>query len=89
MFPKERIKDFFFISMKDIDDPPELNIMISKTIQLLRNNKMDVVELVVDGDNLLQRLVRLICIADWTSFYLAIMNEVDPTTIPIIMDLKG
>jgi glucose/mannose-6-phosphate isomerase len=64
MFPKNLINDFIIISMKDIEDPPELNSMINKSVQLLRNNKMEVIDVLVDGDNLLKRLIRLICIAD-------------------------
>jgi hypothetical protein len=44
--------------------------------------------LIVDGNNLLKRIIRLICTADWTSFYLGIINGINPNEIPIISELK-
>ena len=64
MFPKNLLKEFVVISMKDVDDPPELNIQINNSIKLLRNNNINVIEVVVDGDNLFCRVIRLIAIAD-------------------------
>ena len=64
MFPKNLLNEFVVISMKDVDDPPELNIQINNSIKLLRNNNINVIEVVVDGDNLLCRTIRLIAIAD-------------------------
>jgi hypothetical protein len=64
MFPVKMLSNFLIISMKDVDDKPEINTMISKSIQLLRDKNLDVVELIVDGNNLLKRIIRLICTAD-------------------------
>jgi glucose/mannose-6-phosphate isomerase len=88
MFPADLLNRFVVISMKDPEDSEELNTAISKSLELLREKGVEVIEVVVAGNTLLERIVRLICIADWTSFYLAIMNNTDPTPIPVIMKLK-
>ncbi len=40
------------------------------------------------GKYLLTRIFDLIYLADWVSFYLAMLNNVDPTPIPLIAQLK-
>ena len=88
MFPSDLLNRFVVIAMKDVDDSKELNVAISNSLDLLSENGIEVVEVVVAGNTLLERIVRLICLADWVSFYLAIMNNTNPTPIPMIMKLK-
>ena len=87
MYPSDLIEKFIIIAMKDIDDSDESNLAITNGLELLRDN-IHIVEVVVAGKTLLERIVRLICLADWFSFYLAIINKTDPTTIPLIEKLK-
>jgi glucose/mannose-6-phosphate isomerase len=41
-----------------------------------------------EARGLLARIFDMICLGDWVSFYLAMLNKVDPTPIPIISRLK-
>ncbi|MCL2038907.1 MAG: SIS domain-containing protein [Bacteroidetes bacterium] len=88
MLPANLLNEFIIIAMKDIEDSNNLNIAIDKGLNILRKKEIQVVEVVVAGDTLLERIIRLICIADWFSFYLAIINNIDPTPIPLITELK-
>jgi glucose/mannose-6-phosphate isomerase len=61
-----------FDAMKDILEP--------KVYQLI--------ELHAEGDSLLLEMFSLLYLADWTSYWLALMNEQDPSTIDDITALK-
>ena len=88
MFPADLLDKFVVIAMKDIEDSVGLNTAITNGLNLLRQKGIQVIEVVVAGHTLLERIIRLICIADWFSFYLAIINNTDPTPIPLITELK-
>jgi glucose/mannose-6-phosphate isomerase len=89
MFPPDLLDRFVVIAMKDIDDSDALNTTMSNALNILRQRGIEVIEVVVAGHTLLERIIRLVCIADWFSFYLAIMNNTDPTPIPLITALKN
>jgi glucose/mannose-6-phosphate isomerase len=40
------------------------------------------------GDSRLERMFSLIQMGDFISYYLAVLNEVDPTPVEVIEDLK-
>jgi glucose/mannose-6-phosphate isomerase len=86
--PSDLADRFFFISMTDKDDSEELNNLIKKSMLLLKNNGMNVMNIAIDAKFLLTRIYLLFWLGDWTSFYLAILNQVDPTPIPEISKLK-
>ena len=51
--------------------------------------KTKITELHVKGKSLLARMLWTIYVGDYTSYYLALMNKEDPTSIPVIKELKG
>lgn len=79
---------FVIIAMREQEDGEYINNMLQHSLKTLENNGRTYLELIVEGESLLERIVRRICIADWVSFYLAIINEVNPTPIPMIQNLK-
>ena len=89
VFPIDLLERFVVIAIKDIDDSKNLRDSLDNTVKLLREKNITVIEIMANEKNLLERLVRLICLADWVSFYLAIFNKVDPTPIPEIAKLKA
>ena len=86
--PIDILEYFIIIAIKDIEDSDDLNIGITNSLNLLREEYFEVIEVVVAGETLLERIIRLVCLADWTSFYLAIISKKDPTPIPLIARLK-
>ena len=40
------------------------------------------------GESRLARLFSLICLGDYTSYYMALLYEIDPTPVEIIEELK-
>ena len=41
------------------------------------------------GNNKFERLLKIIHFTDWISFYAALLNEVDPTPVNRIQELKS
>jgi len=50
--------------------------------------KISYLEFFVEGDKLIEQIFSLIYLGDMVSFYLAILNDVDPTRIDLIKTLK-
>lgn len=68
------------------------NERIKKRIEITSNiickKVKEVIKLECEGATLLEKMLYLIIFGDWVSFYLAILNRVDPTEIPEINLLK-
>ncbi|MDR0927790.1 MAG: hypothetical protein LBO69_08510 [Ignavibacteria bacterium] len=88
-FPANMIDKFVVVVMKDPEDDKELNNRIDNSMKFLKEKGISVIEIPAPTGDLFERIIRLICLGDWVSFYLAIMNNVDPTPIPLISELKN
>ncbi|MFH0989261.1 MAG: bifunctional phosphoglucose/phosphomannose isomerase [bacterium] len=58
------------------------------TKQLLLQKAGNVTEVWSEGKSLLARMFSLLYLGDWTSYYLAILNKVDPVPVEVISRLK-
>jgi len=80
-FYPEILKDqtnFLIIEDKQIDKENQKTIEIFKKLLIKNNFKFEIIS-PLEG-NLFTRLISLILIGDWLSFYLAILYQADPTT---------
>jgi glucose/mannose-6-phosphate isomerase len=68
------------------------NVRIKKRIEItskiISGKIKDVLTLKLKGDTIFEKLLYLIIFGDWVSYYLAILNKVDPTEIREINILK-
>ncbi len=87
-FPEVILENLYVILMTDVDDHPRVKVRFEAITELLSQQEMPLVELSGDGNSVLTRIFDLIYLGDWTSFYLAMLNGIDPTPIPLIMELK-
>jgi glucose/mannose-6-phosphate isomerase len=76
------------IILKDKDDHPQISKRMAIISNILTGKQIDVINLESSGQNPLERLLSLVQLADYTSYYMALLNEVDPTPIEIINYLK-
>lgn len=76
------------VVLHDRDDLPQIRRRIAVTLDLLRPMAAEIVEVYAKEDTLLSRILGLICLGDWVSFYLAIISGVDPYPIEKINRLK-
>ncbi|MDD5173416.1 MAG: bifunctional phosphoglucose/phosphomannose isomerase [Candidatus Omnitrophica bacterium] len=86
--PKKVLKDCVAIILRDVDDHPRISMRMDVTRNLLRKGKAKVLEISSSGRGLLARIFSLIYIGDYVSFYLAILNGIDPTPVNKITYLK-
>ncbi|MGQ9818840.1 MAG: bifunctional phosphoglucose/phosphomannose isomerase [Candidatus Kapaibacteriales bacterium] len=87
-FPKNLLDRLQIVLLSDEMDFPANK----KRIQVLTNILSAINQptlLKSEGRTFLQRMFELIYFLDWTSYFLALMNGVDPTPIPLITTLKN
>ena len=67
-----------FAFLKDREDKTEINEQMNASIDLL--SKFSVVELDIKGATTIEKLLYGIYLGDYISLYLALLNEIDPST---------
>lgn len=87
IFPKDLIDRLKVVLLNDVLDHPK-NKMRIETIYNLLNKIVEVEIIQSHQEDFLFRLLDLIYFFDWVSFYLAMENNIDPTPISIISELK-
>ena len=76
------------IVLHDRGDHPQIRKRISVTMDIIRPHAAEIIEIHADEDQPLARILGLICLGDWVSFYLAMTSAVDPYPIVNIDRLK-
>ncbi|MFH1287686.1 MAG: bifunctional phosphoglucose/phosphomannose isomerase [bacterium] len=82
-------KKFEFIFLKTALEHPRNSLRMEITKDILKQKNIYANEISGRGDALLPQMVSIIYFGDWVSFYLAILNEVDPTPVKTITFLKN
>lgn len=87
--PPELTKIFSIILIRDSDEPPEIKARIDLTKKLALEGKVSkILELYARGQSKLAKMLSTMYIGDFASIYLAILYEVDPTTVEVITSMK-
>ena len=81
--------NFQIIYLRDREDHHRNQKRMTITQGILEKVTPPIIELYTEGTSRLARLYSLICLGDWVSFYLAVMNGIDPTPIEKIQILKN
>ena len=76
------------IVLRDAEDLPQIRTRMNIVRDQIRALGVEVSELHSKGKSRLERMFSLIQLADFTSYYLAILNGIDPTPVHVIEDLK-
>lgn len=74
--------------LRDIAEHARVAVRFEAMKTLIGKKAKHLVELRGEGEHLLTRMFSLIYMGDWASYYLALLNGVDPTAIPLITELK-
>ncbi|MCK4613860.1 MAG: bifunctional phosphoglucose/phosphomannose isomerase, partial [Thermoplasmata archaeon] len=69
------------------NEPPAILKRMKYTSHLF-NKKGRLIEVYAEGETPMEKILSLIYIGDFTSAYLAVLREIDPTPVEIIEDLK-
>lgn len=76
------------ISLRDKEDHPRVERRMNVTGELLQEKAGYWLELSTRGEHPLTRLLSLIYLGDWVSFYVAVLTGQDPTPVGLISTLK-
>jgi glucose/mannose-6-phosphate isomerase len=80
---------FTLVELRHGLEHPRLEQRAVATRQLIEEALCQVLTVDADGEGRLAQLLDLVHLGDWTSYYLALDNDVDPGPIDAIMQLKA
>ena len=86
--PEIITKQFSVILIRDPEEPPEIRKRIDTTTSLAFNRTKKVLEIGAEGDGKLAKMFSVLCIGDFASVYLAVLQSKDPTPVKIIDRVK-
>lgn len=86
--PKKLFKDFVVLMFRDKGMHRRVATRMDVTGDILNNEGISICEIWPHGENLLSRILSLIYIGDFISFYLAILYGIDPTPVDRVTYLK-
>ena len=86
---KDIMRQIELIILRDKEDHKRVAARMDITQQLLREYAGNVTEIHSQGKSLLARMFSLIHLGDWVSYWLAILNNEDPSPVKAIDYLKG
>lgn len=87
--PEDLNKKQSVILIRDPKEPPEIRNRIETTSNLVLRNAKKVMEIEAYGEGKLAKMLSVMCIGDYTSVYLAILQNKDPTPVKIIDKVKA
>ena len=76
------------IILHDSSDHPKVARRMEIVKDIIRKYDIDVAEVHSSGESALERMFSLIQLGDFTSYYLAVVNDADPTPVEAIETLK-
>jgi glucose/mannose-6-phosphate isomerase len=88
-FPKDVLKDIKVIFLRDKNDHPMTRNRMDISMDIIKKSGSEIFEIRRDNGGLLARIFSLIYTGDFVSFYLAILNDTDPTPVKQIDYLKS
>jgi glucose/mannose-6-phosphate isomerase len=80
---------FTLIELRHGLEHPRLEQRAAATRELIDETLVQILTVEAEGEGRLAQLLDLIYVGDWTSYYLALENDVDPGPIDAIMQLKA
>ncbi len=88
-FPKELFKYIRVIFLRSSFENKRVSLRMEITKRILQREKVKFLEFNSQGKSLLSHLFYLIHLFDLVSFYLAVLNKIDPTPVKVIDYLKS
>lgn len=82
-------QNYLVLFLENEQNNPRIESRLQLTKNIIRDRGADVVEVYAEGKNLLSQTISLIITGDWTTYYLALLYEKDPSSIINIDYLKS
>ncbi len=87
-FPRDFSNNVHIILLRSDKLPEPILKRYEATARVLEQHKLKHSIIGISGENILAQIMGLVLLGDYTSYYLGILNEVDPTPIETIEKLK-
>jgi glucose/mannose-6-phosphate isomerase len=87
-FPIRAKDDNLYIFLRNSLDKDFVQKRYDLWIEVLAEKKIDYELVEAQGEDEWSQKLSLLTLGDWTSFYLALLNNIDPTPVPTIMECK-
>jgi glucose/mannose-6-phosphate isomerase len=87
-FPEFLVANTKFFFLRDENDHPRIKQRMDLTEKILSDKNLEIINISSYGKHPVEKILSLIILGDWLSFYLAILNNIDPTEIKEITYLK-
>jgi len=87
--PESLTKKMSIILIRDPREPPEIRNRIETTTKLVFSRANKVQEIWAEGKGKLAKMFSVMCVGDFASVYLAILQNKDPTPVNIIDMVKS
>lgn len=87
-YPKEVLKKFTIIQLRDGNDHARVKRRMDITSEILKKEGFDIIDIESRGKGFLSRMLSLVYTGDFVSYYLAVLNGVDPTPVDRVTYLK-
>lgn len=81
-------QNFYFIFLEDETDNSRILKRMEVTAKLFQNQKLNVENVELRGDNVFTKIFSSLQLADWVSYYIAKEYGIDPTDISAIEEFK-
>ncbi|MFB6286891.1 MAG: bifunctional phosphoglucose/phosphomannose isomerase [Candidatus Bipolaricaulia bacterium] len=78
-----------YVLLRDADEASSVARRLEITADMLRDRGLQVREVQLSGETLMARMLGLIVLGDWVSYYRAMLREVDPTPVALIERFKA
>jgi glucose/mannose-6-phosphate isomerase len=89
VMPTEFMKNFSMVFLRSTHLAQDrISLRFEAMKKILEPKVKHVIELQAEGETLLEQMFMLLYMADWTSYWLALLNGQDPTEIKDILALK-
>lgn len=86
---KSQMKNLAVLILRDSKDHKRVQLRMDINKEIIGKYTKNLIEVRSEGSSLLARMFSLVHLGDWTSYYLAILNGVDPTPVKVIDYLKS
>lgn len=85
---KQKSQNFHIIILKDFLEHPRISKRMKLTANILKTKGINSDFIKINDKNILLKIFSNILLADWTSYYLALENGVDPIPVKIVEEFK-
>ena len=86
--PEALTKNYSIILIRDPAEPPEIKNRIETTTTLAFQKAKKILQINAEGTGKLAKMLSVLCIGDFASIYLAVLQNKDPTPVKIIDRVK-